>query len=294
MHPTTTSTTRRPSVGTSSPGPSRLRARAAMIVPIALAVAGCASLRGPVTRSSATLTCQQPIMFPVSETPARQTQGDISMLLTIETPECSRSVETSWADNSPGFFGRLTKFGPRKQHVRRTERDVLGLDRPGMTAIITITNQSERVFRGEGAVWTASVDGSAIPSEVGGMVGAVVPPGRDVPIRIDSIRVEADGGTYTFSLFDVPIQRNEAAETTQVGNFEWIYTLDHDPLTLSATTTTCDYSLTNEEMTELVRELVGAGQAGVLEFLDTRGGQFGDAKIMTPDEVEADSWRCGS
>ena len=264
----------------------RLKA-AAVVATIGLGLAGCASLRGPVTRSTSTLTCRQPVMSPVPETPARQTHGDIAMLLAIETPQCARSVEISWVEASGGFLTRLTSLG-RPFRVRRTERDVFGIDDgTGMEAIVTITNQSERVFRGEDAVWAASVDGAVIPSEVGGMVGAVVPPGRDVEIRIPSIRVEATGGTYVFSLFDVPVRRNAAGETTEVGNFEWIYTLDHESVQVPAAETTCEFNMAGGEFSEFATSL---GMLPGTRF--QRGAQLGDTKVMTPQELEGDRWRC--
>ena len=209
------------------------------IVLMTLLVASCTSFRGPVTSSPSAAGCQRPVMSPVPETPVRQTQGDISMLLALETPQCERAVEISWEEGGRvGFFG----IGPGPDYiVRRTERDILRLESSEMTAIVAVTNQSDRVFRGEDAIWTASVDGAVIPSEVGGMVGAVVPPGRDVEIRIPSIQLNPAGGTYVFSIFDVPIRRNAAGQTTEVGNFEWIYTLGHEAVQEGGTTTTCEF-----------------------------------------------------
>ena len=257
---------------------------AAIVATVALGLVGCASFRGPVTRDTTTLTCEEPVMSPVPETPARQTHGDIAVLLAIETPRCEQLVETSWRAGSVGFVTGLAKFlmFDFRRPRRRTERHFLQLGDPGMTAIVTITNQSERVFRGEDAVWTASVDGAVIPSEVGGMVGAVVPPGRDVEIRIPSIQVEATGGTYVFSLFDVPVRRNAAGETTEVGNFEWIYTLDHETTQVPATNITCDFLLSIEQEVELFGE-VSTRQVG---------DQIGETVVVKPEELEADRWRC--
>ena len=225
---------------------------AAIVATIGLGFVGCVSARGPVTRDTTTMTCDEPVMSPVPETPARQTHGDIAILLAIETPECEQMTEGTWRHG--GSIGGLASWNPLNfmdYRILRTERDFLRLEDVGMTAIITITNQSERVFRGEDAVWTASVDGSAVPSETGGMVGAVVPPGRDVEIRIPSIRVEATGGTYVFSLFDVPVRRNEAGETTEVGNFEWIYTLDYESIAEPAASTTCEFRVEGSQFDSL-------------------------------------------
>ena len=221
---------------------------AAIVATVALGLVGCVSLRGPVTRDTTTMTCDEPVMSPVPETPARQAHGDIAMLLAIETPECEQLVEANWRHG--GSIGGLASWNPfnfRDFRILRTERDVLRLEDVGMTAVITITNQSDRVFRGEDAVWTASVDGAAIPSERGGLVGAVVPPGRDTEIRIPSIRVEASGGTYVFSIFDVPVRRNAAGETIEVGNFEWIYTLDYESVAAPAASTTCEFRVDASE-----------------------------------------------
>ena len=240
------------------------------IVFMTLLVAGCVSFRGPVTRNpSAAVGCQQPVMSPLPETPVRQTQGDISMLLAIETPQCERAVEVTWEEvRETGFF---ESWAPR-MIVRRTERDILRLDNSEMTAIVAVTNQSDRVFRGEDAIWTASVDGAVIPSEVGGMVGAVVPPGRDVEIRIPSIQLNPAGGTYVFSIFDVPIRRNAAGETTEVGNFEWIYTLGYETAQEQGVTTTCEFR-------------VAKGANGAIY-----PGR-GEVTVITPQDLEP-PWSC--
>ena len=295
-----TTTFHRTSIRTTFP-----KLKAVVLAPtIVFAFAGCAA-RGPaaVTPSPINLGCDQPVTLPVSETPARQTHGDISMLMAIEVPPCDDLVvEVSWEERSRGMFGWLTAWGPRKNAYRRTERQLLRLT-SGMTASLTITNQSERVFRGEDAVWSATLDGAIIPSEAEGVVNAMIPPGRNQEIRVTGIQTD-ESGTYTLSLFDVPIQQNAAGETIEVANFEWIYTLEHNRVPVQATATTCNFNLTLEEVGDLTQagmarddltlaEMSGLTMAQLQARAQTQAGRtFGGPRVMTLQDLDLDPWRC--
>ena len=275
--------------------------KAVVLVPsIVSAVSACAA-RGPaaITPTPINLGCDQPVTLPVAETPARQTHGDISMLMAIDMPPCDNVVvEVTWEPRSQGILQSLWPFGARDHGYRRTERQLLR-QASGMTAVLSITNQSERVFRGEDAIWSATVDGAVLPSETEGIVSAIIPPGRNQEIRVAGIQTD-EGGTYTLSVFDVPIQRNEAGETIEVANFEWIYTLEHERRPVQATTTTCDFNLTSGEVGDLTQAAMATDDMTLAEMSRLTLGQlqgrgeatFGAPSIITLQDLELDPWRC--
>ena len=97
--------------------------------------------------------------------------------------------------------------------------------------VFSITNQSERVFRGQGAVWSVSRDGSALPVSADGLLTLTILPGRTSELAVGGIPlpvrgVGTEGSVYVVSLIDLVTDRDAAGVATQRASYEWMYALE--------------------------------------------------------------------
>ena len=194
---------------------------------IVVAAAACASTETAptttVTTASRPLACAQPVMDLQQETPARQVQGSVAVQAAIAVPQCERAVRVQM---EPVIA--LVSIG-NAQSYDRTEQDVYRtVGNEAATLTLTITNQSSRTFRARGSLWEANIDGVVAPIRAAGLLTLTILPGRSQEVVVRDIRL--NGGTYEFSLYDVPVERGEAGEVTEVGNFEWRYGLEQETL----------------------------------------------------------------
>ena len=193
---------------------------------IALVVAaagGCAGGPPPATVSvgSQPLVCDQPVAELQQGISALQVQGSVAVQASVAVPQCERAVRVQ---HQP--VESLITFGDRVNYDR-TEQDVYRME-GGETATLTlaITNQSERVFRGRGSLWEASINGVVAPTQLPGLLTLTILPGRSQDITVRGIRLTP--GVYDFALYDVPVERDEAGGVAQVGNFVWTYGLEYE------------------------------------------------------------------
>ena len=193
---------------------------------VVLAV-GCASAGSPPTTTVSTgsqpLACDQPVLAIHGETPARQVQGGVAVQASITVPQCQRAVRVQMQR-----VVALVSLGtPTTVNYDRTEQDLYRTE-GGETATLTltITNQSSRTFRARGSLWEATINGVVAPIRAPGLLTLTILPGRSQDVTLRGIRLT--GGTYAFSLYDVPVERGEAGEVTEVGNFEWLYSLENE------------------------------------------------------------------
>ena len=196
------------------------------IVFIVAAAGSCASAGGSpapaVSLGSQPLVCDQPVMDNQQGSPARQVQGSVAVQASITVPQCERVVRVH---NRPTQALISIGMGGRTNY-HRTEQDVYRVEGETATLTFTITNQSERVFRGRGSLWEATINGVVTPIQLPGLLTLTILPGRSQDIAVRGIRLTE--GTYTFALYDVPVARDEAGEVAQVGNFEWLYGLEYE------------------------------------------------------------------
>ena len=195
---------------------------------VVLAV-GCASAGGPPTPTttestgSQPLTCDQPVLAIHGETPARQVQGGVAVQASITVPQCQRGVRVQMQR----VVGLVSLVTATTVSYDRTEQDLYRTEGgETSTLTLTITNQSSRTFRARGSLWEATIDGVVAPIRAPGLLTLTILPGRSQDVTIRGIRLT--GGTYAFSLYDVPVERGEAGEVTEVGNFEWLYGLENE------------------------------------------------------------------
>ena len=205
---------------------------ALLSVTCGIVTTACASAPPPPPPvSTEPLRCEQPVLVIEEEqTPARQVQADITIVASIDAPECERAVEVRHEHRNPGLTEFLTGPDNRQFYQTRFETEVLRIAADGFAMEFTITNQTERVFRGEGAVWAVIRDGNSLPVTADGLVTLTVLPGRSGTLRVSGIPLPVAGqGTeesvYVLSLYDVVTRRDEAGNPAGRSNFEWIYAL---------------------------------------------------------------------
>ena len=193
---------------------------------IALVVAaagGCAGGPPPATVSvgNQPLVCDQPVLELQQGISALQVQGSVAVQASATVPQCERVVRVQ---HQP--VESLITFGDRVNY-NRTEQDVYQMEgAETATLTLAITNQSERVFRGRGSLWEASINGVVAPIQMPGLLTLTILPGRSQNITVRGIRLTP--GVYEFALYDVPVERDEAGEVAQVGNFQWLYGLEYE------------------------------------------------------------------
>ncbi len=165
------------------------------------------------------------------EGPAIQRQGDIMISLVPKPPRCTVQVavnqEETEAPEGLSFMQKANLGGIHATYIIRTEQETL-VPESTFDIVVTITNQSERVFRGEGMVYHYQVGSLDVPlvqdnyAEVDSML---LLPGQAADRSLtrlprDSIQ---DGSIVRVSFYDVIVERDEAGNPLVLGNFTWFF-----------------------------------------------------------------------
>ena len=210
---------------------------------------GCATRANNATVAMSTSSCRQPQMTLVeTERAALQRDGDIVLTIAATVPSCVETVLVGHTERSPSLSETLSDLVSTSEtpvFLTRRETSSLSLDRAQMGFQITINNQSERIFRGEGVVIQYIVNGATQTIDVSDyqeMQGMLVAPGQSQTVFIGgfSLLNVSDGATVQVALYDVAVERNPAGETTRRANFEWFFTHSINVITAPSSEKTCD------------------------------------------------------
>ena len=236
---------------------STVLALLSVVVPLALGTA-CATGPAPVVTPELA-SCQQPTVTLVeTESPSLQQQGDITIIAAASVPVCENLVRVTYSptDYSPGGLAGVSNALSRlsgdesdvETFYERSEARGLYV-RGDLDVLITIINQSPRVFRADGMVVQYQVDGNVAALDqqrYATVLNTVVLPGQQNQVAIPGIGINdlRQGAAIALYLFDVVVERDDAGNATRRGNFEWFYQLDHDTVTGPGSTTTCNWLTT--------------------------------------------------
>lgn len=217
--------------------------------------AACATTTAPVVTPELA-SCQQPTVTLVdTESPSLQQQGDITIIAAPATPVCEDLVRVSYTptDAPSGGLAGVSNFlstlsGDDSDVETYYERsEVRGLYvRDDLDILITIVNQSPRVFRADGMVVQYQVDGNVAALDqqrYAQLLNTVVLPGQQNQVAVPGISIAdlRQGAAIALYLFDVVVERDDAGNPSRRGNFEWFYQLDHETVTGAGSTTTCTW-----------------------------------------------------
>ena len=198
---------------------------------------------GTSTPVAETVVCQEPVLeLAESEGAAVQTIGDITITASTRMPRCEEVVRVSHETRSPSFGERLRApdnssqgYLTRREEVdlalaRRSDQGDVILDE-NFDLLLSVTNQSQRVFRAEGAVFEYQIDGrteAVSRDRYASFLGATILPGqaRDFPIALPHTRIDASSVVSVF-VYDVTVERDDAGIPTRRGNFDWMFTLNY-------------------------------------------------------------------
>lgn len=209
-------------------------ARACGALILALGVSACGS-GGPASPglSFERLRCEQPVLE-LQQGEDRQRQGNITIVASVEMPACERFWRVRYETAQEGVgrtLLRSTRFDDGLTPYDRHEQEVFDIFGEDFDMVFRITNQSQRVFRGAGAVWQATVNTMTVDSQADGLLGLVVLPGQTGELRVSlPVSKEREGSVYSFFLYDVVLDRDDTGETTELGNYEWYYTVRYQTL----------------------------------------------------------------
>ena len=161
-------------------------------------------------------------------------------------------VRVSYTPTTPTFMERLADSGSANTPwYQRLERR--GLSVPDLFDLsLTIVNQSQRVFRGAGAVISYQVDGQEAAWDTEGdsrevFLRTQILPGQQRQVRLRDIDHTgiADGATVGLYLYDVVTERDDAGEPLVRSNFEWFFAMTRSTVTGPGSEATCNRPLTS-------------------------------------------------
>ena len=227
-----------------------------VLVLLLVALVGACATATPTIVTPEVATCQQPtVTLAGTETSSQQQQGDITITAAPDTPVCEDIVRVTYAPTDPPSGG-LAALGAALSALSGDNSDVetyyersetRGLYvRDTLDVLITIVNQSPRVFRADGMIVQYQVDGNVAAldqSRYAQLVNTVVLPGQQNQIIVPGINIGEfeRGAAIALYLFDVVVVRDDAGNPTRRGNFEWFYELAHETRTGPGSTTTCKW-----------------------------------------------------
>lgn len=235
---------------------SAVSRRSSLLAALLLAALCGSCATAPTVTTPRSMQCQQPNITLLSEqTPAQQRRGDITITAAIDPALCEDRVSVSYEQTEApsglgGFLAAVQRAGGNEDEVERyyerTERrGPFAPERYGF--LLTIVNQSPRVFRGDGAVVQYQVDGVDVAvSDVSysGFMSSIVLPGRQTQVAVSDIAHTdiSDGAAIGLFLYDVIVERDDAGVPTRRENFEWFFSLNREVVTGPGAETTCTYS----------------------------------------------------
>jgi hypothetical protein len=206
-------------------------------------IAGCATtasepLPPPEDR---TFTYEMPLIEPLEQTEELLTMGGVRISLAPQEIQVSErdycqyeEIRASLRDliNLDLPPSGVTRETHSEFHEVRYRRPVVTTSSISFTA--TVTNQLERVFRGQGSVFQFSVGGRAIASDnvnYQQFLNAIIPPNGEtqVSIRGPTLSSIGDDNTIAVNIYDIMVDTDEAGNVTQRDNAEWYYRVVREP-----------------------------------------------------------------
>jgi len=187
--------------------------------------------------------CEQPVLDLLPESPSIQTHGSITIDVAIVVPECQPVIYVkSKIIEKPPTAGQLltslisTSSDDPTYIYEIKEEEALRVSEY-LQLEFTITNQSERVFRPQGAVWQALLSGTVLSEDRAGdakpLLNMVLAPGQNRTVYVNRIYhpgTADDGAVFAFSLYDVVVDRDVAGIPVQRSSFEWFYSLRYQSI----------------------------------------------------------------
>lgn len=190
---------------------------------------------------SITEPCEQPVLEILPESPSIQTHGSITIDATIVVPQCRPVVYvSSEVVEAPPTLGdllsSLTSSPDEPTYMYKiVEEEALEAD--DIRLEFTITNQSQRVFRPDGAIWQVLLSGNVLSEDLAGnaasLLNMVLAPGQNRTVSVNGINhpgTADDGAIFAFSLYDVVVERDDAGAIVQRNSFEWFYSLRYESI----------------------------------------------------------------
>lgn len=198
-----------------------------ILVSLAYLMTSCATVsQGPSPQMS--IGAMLTDIEPVGSTPATQTQGGVTINLTPSSFDTVRSTACIYKRNEGALLFEYLLDAPTETHTRLQEEklNILRVIPSKLTLSVTIQNQMERVFRGEGAVVQFLVDESiedVEESQYLDLIEILIPPGgeRQIQIQGPSVGALQEGSTISLKLFDVVTSIDQAGNILRRDNFEW-------------------------------------------------------------------------
>lgn len=173
----------------------------------------------------------------VGQTPARQTNGGVSITVAPVAFDTVKTTVCSYERSGPQFFQTIPEGVSEETHTQLEEEEfeILSVQPTELSFLVTIRNQMDRVFRGSEAVVQFTADERVQGVEQSNymdLLNALVPPGRETQIRIrgPSIRALTDGSTVGVQLFDVVTAIDSAGNIVNRDNFEWYFTVQENTI----------------------------------------------------------------
>ncbi len=97
-----------------------------------------------------------------------------------------------------------------------------------ISLVATVTNQLDRVFRGQGSVVQFAIGGRAVSADAvnySQFLNAIIPPNGEVQVRLEGPPLSSVGesSTIAVNIYDIMSNVDEAGNVTQRDNAEWFF-----------------------------------------------------------------------
>jgi hypothetical protein len=176
-----------------------------------------------------------PMITPLPETLETQVRSDVSITL---APVAFRSevVDACRYSGSSAFAIFPPPGASLETHTayNQTQTSILRMNPEGLTFVVTIRNNMDRVFRGAGALITMNVDGRTQgleQSAYADFINVLVPPRSEAQVFIQGPDLETllqDAGILAVFLYDVVTGMDNAGNITNRENFEWFFNISEE------------------------------------------------------------------
>lgn len=223
---------------------NRIQRPNAFLVILTLAIAGCASASNepPPPPPDRTFTYEFPVVDILDGSENLVTLGSVRISLAPRQFDI-RTADQCEYSRAPATLGDLL-FGSGSsapagvdpathtvvQEVRYSAPSVY----PNRIAFVaTVTNQLERVFRGQGSVVQFAVGGRTVSADAVDyrqFTNAIIPPNAELQVSIGGPTLHSIGSenTMAINIYDIVADTDEAGNVTQRGNAEWYFTVQRE------------------------------------------------------------------
>lgn len=179
---------------------------------------------------------------PLTQTEELQTLGDLRISVVPREFSLQQQAHCEYYPFRPSMREILSLAAslPPQGVSREThqEFDEVRYVRPvagdgAVTFLVTVTNQMERVFRGQGSIFQFAVGGQVVASNAVNYApfqNAIVPPGGEIQVEVRGPSLGTLGGNETLALniFDIVTAVDGAGNVTQLENAEWFYSIERE------------------------------------------------------------------